>query len=92
MWSNGCSADTDCELGTFCYKQQYWSQCKEIKEIPNEDCIRTFNNGQEEGEAYGCGVDKNCCNPAATCGADKLCHLPCTVGNDSMNGLPILMC
>lgn len=51
------------------------------KELENtkdaEECYQVIN-GPFPGRRWGCQSDKECCNPAATCGSDQLCHLPCS--------------
>ena len=43
-------------------------------------CYAT-NNGPYGGQRWGCSTDSDCCNPDATCGSDKLCHLQCSTQN-----------
>lgn len=85
LWDTGCKVDrNDCEEGTICKDFGWWSQCQEKefqKELENtkdaEECYQVIN-GPFPGRRWGCQSDKECCNPAATCGSDQLCHLPCS--------------
>ena len=79
IWEGGCVYDDDCVPGTYCYKEYYWSQCREIEIHVDYDCINTFNT--ENGE-WGCIVNSreksfSCCNPYAECNENQLCILPC---------------
>lgn len=77
LWEHGCVTDpTSCEYGTYCYVDEFWSQCRENIATPTLDCFATFN-GPFGGTKHGCESNDDCCNPAAVCGADKLCSLSC---------------
>jgi hypothetical protein len=82
-WGNDCKdKPNSCEAGTYCKVFEYWSQCQENTDLPNNKCFVT-NNGPYKGKHYGCKKNKDCCNPDAKCGKDKknanykLCHLAC---------------
>lgn len=83
LWDTGCaSGNAMCELGSTCVAFQYWSQCQEdassSSNTPRSSpaCFAT-NNGPYGGQRWGCNESSECCNPNATCGSDKLCHLSC---------------
>ena len=52
-------------------------------------CYAT-NNGPYGGERWGCSSDGDCCNPSATCGHDRLCHLQCETAVPSPTKVPTL--
>ena len=79
LWEGGCLQDDDCVEGTYCYKQEYWSQCREIHIYKHkESCINTYNT--DEGK-WGCflnsSLETKCCNPFALCYDNRLCVLSC---------------
>ena len=83
LWANDCASDpSSCEKGTYCIVFEYWSQCRENLDLSTNNCHVTVN-GPYSGERYGCMEDTDCCNPEAKCGADKLCHLSCTISTQS---------
>jgi hypothetical protein len=80
IWNNGCGDGNPCEPGTYCYVQEWWSQCQELTDLPTENCFPTNNGPYWAANNYikwGCVADSDCCNPSAKCGEDKLCTLPC---------------
>jgi hypothetical protein len=83
LWQNSCAGNPKgCESGSFCNVYQWWSQCQEnvdvhIERLPNGNKCYATNNGPMRGQRWGCNVDSDCCNPGATCGKNRLCHLPC---------------
>lgn len=72
-----CQTDSDCCTGTLCRRYSGYSLCQEHQLYQNTSllalagakCKRVDND-------YGC-VKNTCCNPAATCGPDFICHLTC---------------
>jgi hypothetical protein len=76
LWENGCASDpTNCQFGTYCYQDEFWSQCRENVATPTTQCFPTYN-GPFSGNKYGCTRDSECCNPGAVC-QDNLCVIPC---------------
>lgn len=81
LWDTGCaSGNAMCEAGSTCVAFHYWSQCQEDASANNPGsspaCLAT-SNGPYGGQRWGCSQSSACCNPSATCGSDKLCHLSC---------------
>ena len=77
LWETGCRNDNDCIPGTYCYKQRYWSQCKEVYFEPSTQCFGTFNTIHA---GWGCNpyFSNECCNHFAHCTSTRLCMLECS--------------
>ena len=77
LWETGCRNYNDCIPGTYCYKQRYWSQCKEVYFEPSTQCFGTFNTIHA---GWGCNpyFSNECCNHFAHCTSTRLCMLECS--------------
>ena len=80
MWETGCRNDDDCIPGTYCYKERYWSQCKEVYFEPSKQCFGTFNTIHA---GWGCNpyFSNECCNHFAHCTSTHLCMLECSLNS-----------
>lgn len=98
--TNCAADPSKCEPGTYCAtfespersslhrslqeEEPHWSQCQENSSgEPSSDCYVT-RNGPYHGQRWGCEVDADCCNEAATCviessDSKSFCLLQCAL-------------
>lgn len=58
-----------------------------LKNTLGAACIGTRNGPHTGAAKWGCEVDSDCCNSAATCSVDKHCLLPCLQSEEGSFGI-----
>lgn len=88
-WAIGCRCDNDCLAGNVCIQNIGWSQCVEdpTYQVKVNPCRKS---NVEWGCVAGDSGAESCCNPGASCNANRICDFPmaCVRTTPATNNCP----